>query len=763
MSTKFILRSLSLLLFTSLLLSPFSAHAFTTNMNASVVVGQPNFTSNTINAGLGSVTARGFDYMYGVATNGTKMAVADYNNSRVLIYNSIPTSNYAAADVVVGQSSMSGNSTNAGGLSARSLEYPVGVDFAGNKLIIVDYNNSRVLVYNTIPTSNYAAADVVIGQSDFTTRNNATSRTRMSAPEGVDYDEQTNTLVINDYGNARVLLYRGIPTTNGAAADVVVGQPDFTSSSIANPPTAASLNSSYSARIFNGKLVIADTYNHRILIYNSIPTTNGASADVVLGQPNFTSKTANQGGSVSARTLNTPTDIAFDGKRLYVYDSNNSRVLIYDGIPTVNNAPAALVIGQQNLTSNSANQGGSVRANTLNANDTYMYVYNDKLFVADSSNYRVLIFNNVTSALSEPSVISGANAITLAWNTSAPSAEYVEYGTSTSLFGMGFGSLYRTGDQRSTGHSVTIAGLSPCTRYYFRATSIGYDLQDAVSPIFTGSTGGTCSGFTNSWVTSLGTPVEFKIVTPNNIYTTDTRPAFKFTEATDTQYGIARYQVMVKGPEGGWKTYIDNIRPTDRRDTDGSLKEDEDKVTKYDVPSRAIEVVRRVRPGENPSESELITGAYRYKIRAVNGIGATKDTEERVLRINTYQAVMSENGTPFPLTLSQIGERTTLSLGSHNPSVSSQYTLMKPLTIARRTPTFYGIANVGASVTLKLSRIKSDGTTEDTSFNTTANDSSRYGINISPALKAGIYTVELSASNDRGDYVEIPSFSLKIK
>ena len=40
--------------------------------------------------------------------------------------------------------------------------------------------------------------------------------------------------------------------------------------------------------IQGGKLYVADTQDHRVLIYNSIPTSNGAAADLVLGQPNFT-------------------------------------------------------------------------------------------------------------------------------------------------------------------------------------------------------------------------------------------------------------------------------------------------------------------------------------------------------------------------------------------------------------------------------------------------------------------------------------------
>jgi hypothetical protein len=48
------------------------------------------------------------------------------------------------------------------------------------------------------------------------------------------------------------------------------------------------------------KLFVADILNQRVLIFNSIPTSNGASADVVVGQPNFTSNSS----GTTANTLN---------------------------------------------------------------------------------------------------------------------------------------------------------------------------------------------------------------------------------------------------------------------------------------------------------------------------------------------------------------------------------------------------------------------------------------------------------------------------
>jgi hypothetical protein len=53
--------------------------------------------------------------------------------------------------------------------------------------------------------------------------------------------------------------------------------------------------------------------------------------------------------------------------RLYIADLDNNRVLIYNSVPTANNASANVVIGQQNMTSNNPDQGGSANVNTLHS------------------------------------------------------------------------------------------------------------------------------------------------------------------------------------------------------------------------------------------------------------------------------------------------------------------------------------------------------------------------------------------------------------
>ena len=109
----------------------------------------------------------------------------------------------------------------------------------------------------------------------------------MRNPTGVATDG--NILAVADTDNNRILIWNSPPTTNGQPPDVVIGQADFTHNATSVPPTAKSLRGPTGLWIAGGKLYVADTQDNRILIYNKIPTTNNVAADVVVGQPNFTS------------------------------------------------------------------------------------------------------------------------------------------------------------------------------------------------------------------------------------------------------------------------------------------------------------------------------------------------------------------------------------------------------------------------------------------------------------------------------------------
>jgi len=363
--------------------------------DANIVLGQPNMTSNTANNS--GISAQTLSTPLGIYSDGTKFFVTDYSNHRVLIWNTNPSSNQAAADVVLGQPNMTSSTANNGGVSAHSLNNPLGIFKTNSKLFVADYSNTRVLIWNSIPTSHQADADVVIGQpnmTETTSNNSDASSQTLNNPRGIYMDSSKFYVVDAKYH--RVLIWNSIPTTNQTAADIVLGQPNMTSDTQNNNGVSAQSLSTPMGIHGNGtKLAVADYENNRVLIWNTIPTTNQTAADIVLGQPDMISSTANNGG-VSAQSLRLPTGTFIKDNKFFITDSNNHRVLIWNSIPTANQTAADIVLGQPNMTSSTVNNGG-VSAQSLN-NPHGLYTDGTKLIVSDCSNDRVLIWNTIPTA-----------------------------------------------------------------------------------------------------------------------------------------------------------------------------------------------------------------------------------------------------------------------------------------------------------------------------------------------------------------------------
>jgi len=409
---------------TVVLLLPSKSFAYISQFNspATVAVGQIDFVSKVGNQE-GSAGANTLNGPFSPFSDGTKLFVADYFNSRVLIYNTIPTTNNTQADVVIGQPDFSSVDANQGGsVAANTLNQPTHVYSDGTKLFITDYVNSRILIYNTIPTTNNASADVVVGQADMTSgdRDRGVGQPTAAA-NGLDWPREAYSdgtkLYVADPGNHRSLIYNTVPTSNGASADVAIGQSDLTSYSQNNGlgglnSAANSLSQPYGIFANDGKLFISDYGNNRVLIFNSIPTSHNASADVVIGQPNMTVNETNQGGVAGANTLGVPESTHSDGTRLFVSDTINNRVLIYNTIPTTNNASADAVIGQPDFSSGAVNQGGVPSARTIYSSRG-AFLVGTKLIIAESGNHRMLI-RDVSPGITVSST-AGVGPISINW------------------------------------------------------------------------------------------------------------------------------------------------------------------------------------------------------------------------------------------------------------------------------------------------------------------------------------------------------------
>ena len=354
---------------------------------ATLVLGQPDFTTATLNL---SATSTSLRLPTAVASDGVHLVVADTDHNRVLIWNRIPTSNNAPADVVVGQPNFTTTSVPGNTPSAKTLRGPQGVWIQNGRLYVADTQNNRVLIFNHIPSSNGAAADVVLGAPDFTTfvepdltqQQNSVTASLVLNPVAVSSDGFH--VFVTDLGYNRVLIWNSIPTANGVAADVAVGQPDLVSSVANNaysisstdttvPPietavlckvsngTDVNSNATYPAYCnstlsfprfalaANNRLFIADGGNDRVLVYNTIPTTNGAAADIVIGE---SLDTANSTGTVTqasdaADSLRTPMSLAWDGTNLYVSDAYNRRITVYS--MGANTVPYAGVVNSASI------------------------------------------------------------------------------------------------------------------------------------------------------------------------------------------------------------------------------------------------------------------------------------------------------------------------------------------------------------------------------------------------------------------------------
>ncbi len=330
--------------------------------DANQVVGQPNYTSNSANAGA-AISAQGFSSPRGVAFDSAgNMWVVDTNNNRVLEFLEVPNSTFngvkSSASTVIGQANFSSGQANFGKTSPNSQGFnqPLALAFdPGGNLWVADNGNCRVLEFQPPFPANSAAAKVVIGQSGFGT----TCTYQGTGPVGVALDASGDLFAsfqdATASGGAVVIQFKapltsGMPGTANVTSNICNGAPGG-NRDLCGPGGLAVDKS--------GNLWVADVNGDRVLEFPP-PYTNGAS--LVLGQPNFTSGQVNWCPSPCTPSSNNPTatgfadprGVAVDGAgNVFVSDSGNNRVIEFS--PALSNGKAAsIVLGQASLTSNGA-------------------------------------------------------------------------------------------------------------------------------------------------------------------------------------------------------------------------------------------------------------------------------------------------------------------------------------------------------------------------------------------------------------------------
>lgn len=328
---------------------------------ATEVVGQTDFAGVTANQGLPTATASTLADPSAAVFFNSELYVADAGNNRVLAMPQSGTS-FGPATMVLGQDAMNLNAPNL--VEGREYDFVapggtgadagIAVDLNANPphLYVADPYNNRILGYNDLRNIMPGAkADLVIGQPDFqqvlinypSNNPNTPNASGLYGPIGLTVDSSGN-LYVADTGNGRVLRFPA-PFANYTPgtpeqADLVLGQSGFTATKITDP-TQKTMAAPYGlAFTYAGGLLVSDVTLNRVLYFNVLPAnlTNGMEATTVFGQQDF-----NSGGAGSGpEQFNAPHHIAVDtDDRLYVADTLNSRVAIFDHAPTAASGPPA--------------------------------------------------------------------------------------------------------------------------------------------------------------------------------------------------------------------------------------------------------------------------------------------------------------------------------------------------------------------------------------------------------------------------------------
>ncbi|MEO1167896.1 MAG: hypothetical protein AAFW97_04200 [Pseudomonadota bacterium] len=324
--------------------------------------------------------------------------VSDTGHHRLLGWSQGISRDNQPADILIGQQAFDREGRNAkGAATAATLNVPTGIARWGDGLAVADAWNHRVLLWRKTPRSHNQPADIILGQENahsvLANSGLDTPRsTTMHWPYGVS--EVAGRLVVCDTGNRRVLIWDD-PSFTGQSADLVLGQTGFEcrDENSGEGVSAAGMRWPHMAQLWQGGLAVTDAGNNRIMLWDDFPTANGQPCVAVLGQRNFTDCDHNLAAYYpSNAALNMPYAICSYGDKLIAADTANSRIVAWEERRT--GSEAAWLTGQPDFASKGDNRWGFA------TRDSFCWPYgltvsDREIVIADSGNNRVLVWEAI--------------------------------------------------------------------------------------------------------------------------------------------------------------------------------------------------------------------------------------------------------------------------------------------------------------------------------------------------------------------------------
>jgi len=187
------------------------------------------------------------------------------------------------------------------------FNHPGSIASDGIHILLADTWNNRILIWNSPPTDN-TPPDLVLGQKDFYSNSPGKGLDGLNWPIAVTTDGVH--VIVADTYNDRILIWNTFPAADGQSADIAI-------QSVAWP---------WGVWTDGKKLAVSSTRTGSIYIWNTFPTMDDQTADIIL-----------------TGDLGTPRQITSDGNSLIVADHNprvpvkSSATFFWKTFPTTDN------------------------------------------------------------------------------------------------------------------------------------------------------------------------------------------------------------------------------------------------------------------------------------------------------------------------------------------------------------------------------------------------------------------------------------------
>lgn len=342
-----------------------------------------------------------FNHPIGIASDGTRLLLADTYNNRVLIWSKLPEKN-DPPDLVLGQKDFTGNDSGDG---RDRLNWPVAVATDGKRVIVADTENERLLIWTSFPTKSGQAADLAIQGGGHGLE---VSKTRFFWPWGVWTNGEK--LALTSTRGGGVLIWNAFPTKDDQPADLVLkggghlGTPrQITSDGKAliigdhNPRAPGAKHSgTYFWKAFptrddapydffregrgtwlrgsflpDGKVaLLAET----LFVWNAFPADAKDEPDVAIRDFSF------RGGDHVTSVL--------AGGRFYICTGNLNKIVVYNAVPTRADQKPDFAIGAPDLATNTLDTK-FIMSNPVPVSD------GKSLFVASDFDRRLYVYTSL--------------------------------------------------------------------------------------------------------------------------------------------------------------------------------------------------------------------------------------------------------------------------------------------------------------------------------------------------------------------------------